>query len=416
MANISNYLLTRGGNLTLRLLSMGAKFLLVVVISKYLSLEQLGEYGIFVTTITLATFLLGYDFYTYSARQLIYEEDKQLIYIRDQFLFYLIFYIVILPLLLVVFFVGLIEWKYLIYFYFILVFEHLSQELYRLFTSLSKPIFANFLFFIRTSIWVYYITVSWYFNLTTDYGLDTVYNYWLICSGVSVLLGFIQLSKMYDLTQLNQKINWQWIKQGIKVSTTFFIGTIAYKMIEFSDRYMIDYFLGKDSVGIYTFYSNIANALQAIVFTMVIMIYYPKMIMLYKNSKYGELKQLIKRFYIEVMFYSLLMIIVIVFLIYPLIDFLGRAEFLLELNVLWLLLISILVLNISFVPHYILYIKNLDKLIRNITIYAVVINVMLNLVLIPYWGISGSAVATLVSFVLILFEKVRYARRKNLSC
>ena len=406
MANISNYLLTRGGNLTLRLLSMGAKFLLVVVISKYLSLEQLGEYGIFVTTITLATFLLGYDFYTYSARQLIYEEDKQLIYIRDQFLFYLIFYIVILPLLLVVFFVGLIEWKYLIYFYFILVFEHLSQELYRLFTSLSKPIFANFLFFIRTSIWVYYMTVSWYFNLTTDYGLDSVYSYWLICSGVSVLLGFIKLSKMYDLTQLNQNIDWKWIKTGIRVSTAFFIGTIAYKVIEFSDRYMIDYFLGKDSVGIYTFYSNIANALQAIVFTMVIMLYYPKMINLYKEQKFAEFKILIKKFYLEVFLYSLLMSGTIVIAIYPLIEFLDKAEFLLEIETLWWLLFSVLVLNVSFVPHYILYVQEKDKAIRNITIFGAIINVILNVIFIPYFGITGAAVATVISFTFILIKKV----------
>lgn len=405
MSNLRNYLFTRGGNLALRLLSMGAKFLLVVVISKYLSLEQLGEYGIFVTTITLATFLLGYDFYTYSARQLIYEEDKQLIYIRDQFLFYLVFYIVILPLFLSIFFVGLIEWKYLVYFYFILVFEHLSQELYRLFTSLSKSVFANFLFFIRTSIWVYYITVSWYFNFADGYGLDTVYSYWLIFSGLSVLLGFIKLSKIYDLTQLNQKIDWQWIKQGIRVSTAFFIGTIAYKVIEFSDRYMIDYFLGKDSVGIYTFYSNIANALQAIVFTMVIMIYYPKMISLYKEQKFSEFKVLVKKFYLEILFYSLLMSGVIAIAIYPLIEFLGKTEFSLEINALWYLLMSILVLNISFVPHYILYVQEKDKIIRTITVLGAVINVILNIMFIPYFGIAGAAVATIISFVFILLIK-----------
>ena len=412
MANISNYLLTRGGNLTLRLLSMGAKFLLVVVISKYLSLEQLGEYGIFVTTITLATFLLGYDFYTYSARQLIYEEDKQLIYIRDQFLFYLIFYIVILPLLLVVFFVGLIEWKYLIYFYFILVFEHLSQELYRLFTSLSKPIFANFLFFIRTSIWVYYITISWYFNLTTDYGLDSVYSYWLICSGVSVLLGFIKLSKMYDLTRLNQNIDWKWIKTGIRVSTAFFIGTIAYKVIEFSDRYMIDYFLGKDSVGIYTFYSNIANALQAIVFTMVIMIYYPKMISLHKTQKFAEFKILVKKFYLEVILYSVIVSLILIVAINPLIEFLGKYEFLIEINSFYTLLVSVLILNLSFVPHYILYVQEKDLYIRNITVIGAVINIILNILLIPLIGVLGAAIATVLSYVAIfLLKRIKYEKK-----
>ena len=80
------------------------------------------------------------------------------------------------------------------------------------------------------------------------------------------------LKRDYDFKDLTEAINWDWIKNGVKVSIPFFIGTLAYKVIEFSDRYMIDYYMTKADVGVYVFFGGIANTVNIVVFTLVIMI------------------------------------------------------------------------------------------------------------------------------------------------
>jgi len=385
---------------------MLAKFLLIIYIGKYLSIDELGEYGLFVITVTIAIYFLGLDFYTYNSREILAkEEKKRLALIRDQFIFHLLVYVVVLPLLLSVFLLGLIDIEYLLYFYLILVFEHLSQELYRLYTTLKKPIFANFLLFLRTGLWVYAILILWISEKKETMNLETVWVGWLIGSLLSIMIGVVYLKKEYDRTILSKKIDWKWIKNGIKVSIPFFIGTLAYKVIEFSDRYMIDYYMTKADVGIYTFFSGIANTVNIIVFTLVIMVYYPLLVEQYQQKKNDLFEKTLKIFSQKTMLYSLASCLLIFGLIGFVLDFMGKVEFHNHIDTLWVLVIANIILNISFVAHYILYAAQKDIVIRNATLVGAGVNILLNIILIPYYGIVGAALATLISYTVIFMIK-----------
>jgi O-antigen/teichoic acid export membrane protein len=395
-------------NLGLRGFSMLAKFLLVIYIGKYLSVDDLGEYGLFVTTITIAIYFLGLDFYTYNTREILAKEkDKRLPLIRDQFIFHLVVYVVVLPLLLSVFAMGIIEIQYIIYFYLILVFEHLSQELYRLYTTLQKPIFANILLFLRTGLWVYAVIALWYLKVPNTQNLESIWYAWSVGSFISIIVGILYIKKEYNFKDLTQKIDWLWIKNGVKISIPFFIGTLAYKVIEFSDRYMIDYYMTKADVGIYTFFGGIANVVNIVVFTLVIMIYYPILVEQYQNNHIKEFSKNLKVFTIKTISLSIATALLIGLLISPVLNFIGKIEFQNNLNLLWLLLLANIVLNISFVPHYVLYAKGKDIIIRNVTLIGAGMNIVLNLILIKYYGINGAAIATLISFIVILTIKYR---------
>lgn len=408
---LNSYFFVRFINLALRVLAMGAKFLLIFLISKYLAVEQLGEYGIFFTTILIMTFVLGYDFYTYGTRQLLKYEDRQIIFIRDQFIFFALLYVLILPLLLSLFIYKLVDWKYILYFYLILIFEHLSQELYRLYTTISKPIFANILLFVRSGVWIYILAVLWWGEIILDYSLEQVYISWLVFSFLSVLLGIVGLFKSYDMSLLKEKIDWQWIKEGVKISSSFFIGTIAYKIVEFSNRYVIDLYWSKQEVGIFTFFSNIANAVQTLVFTLVIMIFYPKLVSAYSKGRLDEFLVLKKHFFKEVIIYTVLSCSVIIITITPLLNYVGNQLYIDNVAQLYYLLLAIFFLNLSFVSHYILYAQEKDVVIRKITLGVAGLNIVLNLVLINFMGSIGASVSMLISFLMMFLLKQRYVMR-----
>jgi len=94
----------------------------------------------------------------------------------------------------------------------------------------------------------------------------------------------------------------------------------------------------------------------------------------------------------------------------PLLRSLGESEYIEDYNVFLLLVLSKMVLNISLIFHYILYVRKNDFPIIKATIYASVINILLNFILIPPLSIMGAAIATLVSFMIILVMKVYYTR------
>ena len=399
-------------NLGLRGLSMLAKFLLVIYIGKYLSVEDLGEYGLFITTITIAIYFLGLDFYTYNTREILAKEkDQQLQLIRDQFIFHILVYVIVLPILLTVFTFGLIKREFIAYFYFILIFEHISQEFYRLYITLQKQIFSNFLLFMRTGIWVYAIIALWYFKIDGTFNLETVWHAWIMGSFISILIGIIHLKKDYNFESLTERIDWIWIRNGIKISIPFFIGTLAYKVIEFSDRYMINHYMTKADVGIYTFFSGIANTVNIIVFTLVIMMYYPSLIEQYQAKEMDVFKNTLKQFSIKIALFSIFSSIGILLFIGYVLEFTGKSEFQKHIEVLCLLIIANIVLNFSYIPHYTLYAAQKDIIIRNATLLGAGINIFLNILLISEYGINGAAIATIASFMVIYILKFWHCKK-----
>ena len=384
-------------NTFLRLLVTFSKFTLLIYIAKYFSTEELGVYGLFTTSITLGVILLGVDFYNFSLREIVKDKTNAPKYLYNQFIFHCIVYLLSIPATLLLFSFKILPTSYLGYFFAILILEHLSQEFYRLYTVLQKPTLANTLLFIRAGLWVYLVISLWSFKLCPK-TLSTIWLMWLIGAFTSVVISIVKLSKLKLLRK--EHLDWKWIKRGAKTGLLFFAGTLCYKVIEFSDRYMIDAFLSKVDVGIYTFYVNIANLINTIVFASVIMLYYPRL--LESITKDGnEYKMIVKKFSSLTLILSILSAFALQILIHPLIFIINKVEFLENIEVFYTMLIANIFLNLSFVPHYILYAAQRDKIIAYSTAIASLVNIFLNILLIKKLGILGAAISTLVSFIII---------------
>lgn len=412
MSNISNYLLIRGGNLALRLLSMGAKFLLIAGIAKSLGTESLGEYGLFTVAITILLYFIGFDFYTFSSREILGKEhEHQKWLFRDQFVFHILSYLLVLPLVFLLYLSNIVPIEHILVFISVLILEHFSQELYRVFVLLSKSLMANFLLFIRTGLWCYVAILAWALDINSTKNLEFIYASWAISSFLSIIVSLAILYRIYGDFWSLKNINWNWIKTGVVISLPFFIGTICYKLIEFSNRYVIDFYETKRDIGIFVFFSSIANASQVLIYTIVVMIFYPKMISLYNQKKMDELNKLKNKFYIEVIFYSVLAIFMAWLFIDIVLIYMNKAELKEYKDMLWVLLISSLFINLSYVPHYQLYIHKKDKLIRNITIFITIISIPLNIILIKLLGIMGAAYSYGAIFIIMYITKYFYAKR-----
>ncbi len=391
---------------TLRGLSMGFKFLLLIYLSKELAVEDYGTISLFITSITFFLFIVGFDFYNYSHREILNNEDEQTTMIVNQLWFHMFCYVAIIPLLFVLFINEFIPFEYAVLFYLILILEHLCQEAFRLFNLYNKFHHANFTLLLRTAGWIGPLVIIYLTGYLGVLTIKKILFFWLIGSFLSFLFCIIYVmanKKQHLIESKNFAIKWKWLIKGIRISTPFFIGTIAYKVIEYSDRFLIDFFLGKESVGIYSFYVNFANIINIVVTTLTFTMLVPNLLRAIASKDKVEVEYKIKVLKRELMYTTLVVTAFVSVSIFPVLSWLQKQEFMESYPVFFITVLSNGMLNASLFYHYLLYGYKKDMEILYPILICSLLNVVLNVLFIRTYGIYAAAGSTLVSYGMLWF-------------
>ncbi|WP_164732247.1 polysaccharide biosynthesis C-terminal domain-containing protein [Flagellimonas oceanensis] len=390
-------------NLGLRALAIGAKFLLSILIVKKLTVADLGVYGILQTTITLLIYILGFDFYTYNAREILKKDQKSLAScIINQLAFHGLVYLIVIPISFFLFMYGVIETKYMLLFYLLLVSEHLSQELYRLLIVLKRSVIASLILFIRSGVWIFLLALIWFLESQTS-SIYQVLIYWLAGAWLSVFVGIRMILPLHS-----SKIDFNWIKKGIIISLPFFVGTIFYKIMEFSGRYFLDYYGTKEDVGVFTFFSSLSNTIFVFVQATVIMVYSPYLIE-HAQLNSEDFKKYFSKFKKKTLINTLLGSFLGAAFIYPFLIYLDNKTLSADIYVFFVLLLATISFCISYIPHYKLYVFNQDIHLLKASIIGAVCNLFFNFILVPNYGVEGAAYAQFLGMFSLLIAKTAFS-------
>ncbi len=393
--------------LVMRFLAIGLRFVFIVLFFRY-SERVYGEFSLVVTTITLGVYLLGLDFYMYAGREILKSpSDYRLIWMR-QLKFYGLIYLFLLPFFLLLFSMGFLSFDYIFLFFPLLIAEHLSFEVYRLLFTIKAPFWANLNLFFRNGFWVLFVLI--YYFLFHEMNIRVILLFWLIGDLLSVLCIW-PVWKNKQLRVEDESSGWWWMLKGLKISLPFFLGTLAFKMIEWSDRYMIDYFWDKKTVGVYAFFGNISVLVNTVVYTAVISILYPGLVESIVRKDKRSFREIFVSMRRRIWIYTLLSVVLLLAGLPLLLVVLGKENYLHQLDVfLWLLGAQIL-LVFSYLYHFVLYGFHLDGILVRSAVWAAVVNLVLNLLLIPAWGMLGAAVSTFVAVAVMMLIKYYKARK-----
>ncbi len=372
-----------------------------------------GDLSLLVTTITFFIYLVGFDFYNYAHRDFISDsQEKIALKLFNQLVFSLLLFIVSFPL----FYVSMSynNLPYIFIVYLLLFTEYFGQELYRLLVLFSRPVLANFIMFFRSSFWIIVLVLISRYNEDSIEIFDII-TYWLFSNVILVLLCFV-LTFSFGYVNLKELyIDRTWITKGFLISIPFLLSTITLKIIELSDRYIIGYFYSNIEVGIYSFYANISNSLNVVINTAVVIMLYPKILKAFKENDKAKLKVLIRSYKKEmIIFLSISVILLLVFL-HPVLNWIGKSEYSTELDTYVILLLANVFFNLSLIPHIILYALHKDSYLIKPVIYACIINVVLNFILLPNLGLIGAGISTFASFFLIFVMKFLYVKKLKLD-
>ena len=347
-------------NLALRAATLASKFVLVFVLAKFLEPADVGLYGLLAATVSYVLMALGFDFYTYSTRELIVTERRNwAALLRDQGVFYGLTYTVLLPVCLLIFWAGFLPWKLAVWFFPLLALEHIAQELNRLLVAMSEPLWASFVLFIRHGLWAI-VAAIWMWLDPAQRGLDFVLLTWLLGVLSACALGALRLREL-DGASLARPVDWRWIRRGVQVAAPFVLATLSLRALYTVDRYWIEAIASLEVLAAYVLFIGIANAIMSFLDAAVFTYAYPALIALAgKGDRQGFDTQM-RRFGLQTLLATAALSAAALVLAGPVIDWLQRPSYAAHFSLLYWTVLATALSAISMIPHYGLYARRQDR-------------------------------------------------------
>jgi O-antigen/teichoic acid export membrane protein len=200
------------------------------------------------------------------------------------------------------------------------------------------------------------------------------------------------------------------IKEYLQFSLPLTPTSLVRWITESSDRYLVTYFLGLGSVGVYSAAYSIGNLIQLFVSPLQLILL-PELSKLFDENKIDQ----VRTYMSHSLRYFLLITIPAVFglsaLAKPLLGIFTTQDFLSGWLVIPIIAFSGLLAGIFQILINTMFLVKETKSATYINIIAAASNVLLNLLLIPSIGIIGAALSTLISYILMIILCIRISMK-----
>lgn len=396
--------LTRLINLALRGMTLVSKFLLIFILARYLEPSELGLYGLLIATISYALYLLGFDFYAFTTREILkLEPGERGGLLKSQVALTLVLYVIFLPLLCLIFALELLPWYLAGWFFVLLIVEHIAQELGRLLVAISEPLLASWIMFLRGGLWAIFITGLMFFQAETR-TLHYVLAAWSLGGISSVVLGLYRI-KQLRMGGWHKHIDWLWIIKGLKVAIPLLVATLALRGLFTFDRYFFEALQGLEILAAYVLFIGVCNALMSFLDAGVFVFLYPQMISAYNRQENDAFKKCMRALLLQTIAVTLV-VSLISFLVLPyLLEWIGKSVYLEQVSLFPWLLLSTGIYALGMIPHYGLYAQGYDRPIIFSHIAGLFIFLIAAWLMSLYSQQIAVPVGLCVAFTFILFWK-----------
>lgn len=395
-------------NIGIRGISMISRFLLIIILAKLLPLSDLGIYGLLVAGIGFAVLFVGFDYYSYSNRELLsVHKDEWSKIIVNQIYAYLPLYLLFIPIAMVVHYYELLPSGYFIWFIVLMVIEHISIEQNRLLNTIQKQLSASMVLFLRSGVWVLFM-LPLIIYVDSFRNLETVLYAWLIGGLASISFAtFVIKNSVQDWHFI--KPNYRWILKGYKIGLLFILGTVAFRAISTGDRFLLEQMSDLSIVGIYVFYVSLTVGATAFIHAGVIVFSTPKIVTAFQKGEFLEFQHLMNQFFKELSISIIVMMMALYIFMPFIIEWVDKVSYLEHYNVFYIILATAGVTVLNSHPGTYLYASRRDKFILLSNISALLVFVLLSIFFyfnyLEYTALYRVALSVLITFLWLLFSK-----------
>lgn len=227
---------------------------------------------------------------------------------------------------------------------------------------------------------------------------------------ISFIIAFISsLFKIFPL-RFSKPIKKEKYSKLLKDSLPMMLSSSMIFIIFSIDTLMIGFFESSNNVGVYRIVTQISgiNAIFLIIFGAIVG---PKISNYFSQNKDFKIKKLIVRSSKIIFFITIPFLFLILLFSNEILNFFGE-DYLIGKNAIIILSVSQFIYSITGFVDLILNMTGKQNVFGKITILGAVINITLNLILIPKFSITGAAIATGFSILLTNLFAIIYIYRK----
>ncbi|MEH2499524.1 O-antigen/teichoic acid export membrane protein [Bradyrhizobium sp. AZCC 1678] len=377
--------------LILRAMTLASRFLLSLLLARMLSPAEMGQYGLLTATLAFALLAVGLEFYSYTLRELVpATSERRARIIADQMALGSAALLAIGVMVFGAIAAGWFPIRLAPWFVVILITEHVSLEATRILIITSRPVRAYVGVFLRGGIWVYAIALLMFAAPSTR-TLETVLVLWALGGVLSIGFSAFSLSELPWRELRGYRPDWSTIREGLRTARPFMFTAVGALVISYVDRFVIDIFVGRDALGIYTFYSTILIGLLSLGGS-VSHQFLPKVIAGYAAGV-DTYRAALRSFFWSMLALASATVIICGFAMEPMLSVLGLSTYASAIGVFYAMLPGIFLRMLADVPSYALYAARSDKYLMLCNLGSAVVSTLLNVLLVPVYGIYGAAVA-----------------------
>jgi O-antigen/teichoic acid export membrane protein len=399
----------------LRGLTLASRFLLSVLLARMLSPAEMGEYGLVTAGLAFALLAIGLEFYSYTLREMVPATPAGRVrIIADQITLAIAAFLFVCVLVLAATIAGLFPSKLAQWFLLILVTEHISLEATRILIITARPVRAYIGVFLRGGIWVYAIAILMFTTPSTR-TLETVLIWWALGGVLAIIFSAYSLANLPWRELRGYRPDWNAILAGLRTARPFMLTAVGALTISYVDRFVIDRFVGREALGIYTFYSTILIGLLSLGAS-VSHQFLPKIIAGYTAGP-DAYRAALRSFFWSLLALALGTTIIAGLAMRPMLTLLRLSAYASEIWVFYVMLPGILLRMLADVPSYALYAARSDHSLLFCNLGSALVSMLINVLLIPVFGIYGAAltsgIASGVLFLSLTFLATRRVREER---
>ena len=222
------------------------------------------------------------------------------------------------------------------------------------------------------------------------------------------ILNFVVIN-IYFLFKFRPKISISVLIESLRFSLPLIFVGISLTIMTLADRYLLKILRDMTEVGVYTMAYKFGMVMNMVLIVPFRQAFFPLMFKLFD-------KQDVKKIYIKFFSYFLvtgafIFLIISVFAKEILIIATSK-NYIGGYVIIPFITFSYLLLGLRDIFVNVLASRKETKVIAYITILGAIINIILNLLFIPFWGFLGAAVATLISY-MVIFGVTYYYQQKS---
>jgi O-antigen/teichoic acid export membrane protein len=285
-------------------------------------------------------------------------------------------------------------------------------ELFRILITFLKPDLATQLLFLRTFFWILIVFVlTNFFGFRLD--LYLIIFVWSFFSFLSIVVTYVKFKNQVNIAFKGSCV---YLKELVSliIEAKYFIGMLLFSsIISYLDKFILNSNSNSD-LTVYFFFFTVCSIISIVVSFSVGSFEGPKAIKVFALNGLND--YLLEKVKLQKAYLNVIVAITILLGIgiFPLLYFINKSEYWLNIHSFFILLISASLYTFSDVYKLDIFIAKKDSSILYIFLIASITNIILNFVLIRLFSIPGAAYASLITNSIIFF-KLKASSKKVLN-